>query len=384
MSATYESTGTYFSNSTATPSIAVPSGVVADDIIIVELFMGGATTVTAMPTGFAHITGSPITVSPGSGEHRAAYMWKRATGADSGTYDFTVSGSQFLEGAATRYSGAITTGTPFEATTDTDVNNTDSLTTTGVSLTTSADDRLLIHASTGSSVATWTAPSGFTRRVQGGFGLAYLSTKLQASAGATGSVVATVDAAGKHGILLAAMISQPVTFTVTKAVIAKWNVTGVLSTEGAEDWIDPIFDAIVSDAQISGYFDKVNQHEPKKAPRSGLTAAVWLLGIRPLPLASGLAATSALVTFRLRIYSNMLSEPTDDIDPNMMRAASNLIRRYHDDFDFAGAIRNVDLLGAFGVPLSLDTAYLEIDKKLFRISDITIPCIVESVWPQIN
>ena len=151
-----------------------------------------------------------------------------------------------------------------------------------------------------------------------------------------------------------------------------------------EEWLDPIFDAVVSDAQASGYFDKVNLHEPKRKPGTRLTAAIWVQTIDPIALASGLDCTSARVVFSLRIYSNMLKEPQDMIDPQVTKATSNLMRRYHDDFDFGGAIRNVDLLGAFGVALSAQAGYLEIDNAMFRIMDIRIPCIVNDVWPQVK
>jgi hypothetical protein len=156
------------------------------------------------------------------------------------------------------------------------------------------------------------------------------------------------------------------------------------TTSANENWIDPIFDAVVSDVQRSGYFDKVNRHEPKRKPKFGLSAAVWVQAIDPIPLASGLAATSARLLFIVRIYVKMLSEPQDDIDPNMVRAASNIIRRYHDDFDFEGLIRNVDLLGQFGIALASQAGYLEMDNTHYRIMDITVPCIVNNVWPQVK
>lgn len=151
---------------------------------------------------------------------------------------------------------------------------------------------------------------------------------------------------------------------------------------GNEDWIDDVLDAVVSDVQASGYFEKVNKHEPKRAPRTGLTAAVWISALRPVQL-SGLASTSAALVFTVRIYSNMLKEPQDMIDPQVTKATSNIIRRYHDDFDFGGLIRNVDLLGGVsGYELSAVSGYLEIDSKQFRIMDITVPCIVNDVWQQ--
>jgi hypothetical protein len=151
----------------------------------------------------------------------------------------------------------------------------------------------------------------------------------------------------------------------------------------SESWIDPIFNAIVSDAQASGYFDVVNQFEPKAKPSTGLSAAVWLQHIVPIGRISGLATTSARLLFMLRIYSNMFKEPPDMIDPDLARAASNLMRRYHDDFDFGGVIRNVDLLGAYGVALEANAGYMQQDDTEFRIVDIQIPCLINDVWPQI-
>jgi len=155
--------------------------------------------------------------------------------------------------------------------------------------------------------------------------------------------------------------------------------------DGSEEWIDLIFDAVVSDAQASGYFTKVNMHEPKRKPGgSRLTAAVWVQSIDPIALASGLASTSARLLFMLRIYTSMTMSPEDMIDPQMMKACSNLMRRYHSDFDFGGTIRNVDLLGHFGIALTATAGYLEQDGTMFRVMDLLIPCIVNDVWPQVT
>lgn len=154
--------------------------------------------------------------------------------------------------------------------------------------------------------------------------------------------------------------------------------------DSSEEWVDPIFDAVVSEAQACGYFDKVNLHEPKQAPGTGLTAGIWVQRIVPIGMISGLQESSALVVFFLRIYTNMYQEPVDLIDPNMLKAVSNLMRRFNDDFDFGGAIRNVDLFGITGTPLSAEFGYIpmETPAKLYRSATITIPCIVNDVWPQ--
>jgi hypothetical protein len=217
-------------------------------------------------------------------------------------------------------------------------------------------------------------PSSVTVKFEWGDG-----TSSTPAAGIT-SATHTYASSGTYAVLATAIDSGGLQDSESKPI----TVSASLTTTSNEEWLDDIFDAVVSDAQRSGYFDKVNQHEPKRAPNSGLTAAVWVQSFEPIALNSGLASTSARIIFTLRIYTNMLREPQDAIDPMVMRAVSNLMRRYHDDFDFGGAIRNIDLLGAFGVALAGQAGYLEIDGKLFRIFDMTIPCLVDDVWPQVN
>ncbi len=200
----------------------------------------------------------------------------------------------------------------------------------------------------------------------------------------TGGGVLTADhtysAAGLYAIVVTATDAGGLTDVRGTAI----QVTQALTTDSSEDWVDEVLSAVVSDVQRSGYFDKVNTHEPKRAPGTGLTAAVWIAGLEPIALASGLASTSARLVFTLRMYQSMLMEPQDLIDPRMTKALSNLMRRYHDDFDFEGLIRNIDLLGQFGVSLSAISGYLDIDGKMFRIVDMTIPCIINDAWPQVS
>src|SRR5215471_2696186 len=108
-----------------------------------------------------------------------------------------------------------------------------------------------------------------------------------------------------------------------------------------EEWINELVDAVVSEVQRTGYFTRVNTHEPKRKPGRGLTAAVWCQRIDPIGSVSGVDNTSGRVTLIIRIFSNMLKEPQDAIDPECMRAVSAIMRRLHDDFDFDGLIRNV-------------------------------------------
>lgn len=153
----------------------------------------------------------------------------------------------------------------------------------------------------------------------------------------------------------------------------------------SEAWLEPVWDAVLSDIQRTGFFYKVQGHEYKRKPQDGLQAAMWFTSIAPIQ-ASGLASTSARVVFNVRLYSKMTKEPQDLIDPALMRAVSGVMRQYHDDYDFGltSIVRNVDLLGAYGVSLSCITGYLEQDGGFYRIADITVPVIINDVWPQVN
>lgn len=200
----------------------------------------------------------------------------------------------------------------------------------------------------------------------------------------TGGGVLTADHTYTDGGLYAIVVTATDAGGLTDVFGTAVQINEALTTDESEEWVDEILSAVVSDVQRSGFFDKVNRHEPKKAPGTGLTAAVWVTALDPIALASGLASTSARLVFTLRMYQSMLLEPQDMIDPRMTKALSNLMRRYHDDFDFEGLIRNIDLLGQFGVSLSAISGYLDIDGKMFRIVDMTIPCIVNDVWPQVR
>jgi hypothetical protein len=141
-------------------------------------------------------------------------------------------------------------------------------------------------------------------------------------------------------------------------------------------------DGIVSHALSLGLFERVNAHEPENAPGHGLTAAVWVQDIMPVPARSGLNSTSVRLAFTLRIYTSMLREPPDAIDPEVVAATDALMAAYTGDFELGGEVANIDLLGAHGVPLRAQAGYLPIDGKLFRIMDITVPVVLNDVWGQ--
>lgn len=158
-----------------------------------------------------------------------------------------------------------------------------------------------------------------------------------------------------------------------------------LPTTAAETWLDDIFNAVESDVKASGWFERVGLHEPKNQPGYGLTCAVWVQsGPDPLPGESGLASSSALLTLFVRVYTPMIAEAQDLIDINVSKSVSALMRRWHDNFDFGldPLVRNVDLLGQSGVRLGSRAGYVEQSGTMYRVMTITLPIIVNDVWPQ--
>jgi hypothetical protein len=147
--------------------------------------------------------------------------------------------------------------------------------------------------------------------------------------------------------------------------------------------VDVLLDKVQSHAATLGVFETVNMHEPKSAPGNGLRCAIWVQDIRPV-LTSGLGATSGCVTLFVRIYGNMLQQPYDAIDPNILKATTTLMNAYTGDFDFGVTVRNIDLLGQHGQAMAAQAGYIPIDSKLYRAMTITLPVIVNDMWTQVG
>lgn len=141
-----------------------------------------------------------------------------------------------------------------------------------------------------------------------------------------------------------------------------------------------ILAAVASHAQATGLFERVLTHEPKSAPGNGLTWVVWVERLQPTT--SGLAATSARLMLSVRVFQNMLADPQDTIDARLLDAVDVLMAAYSGDFTLGGLVRSVDLLGADGDPLSAQAGHMELDGKLYRVMEITLPLHVDDLWSQ--
>lgn len=142
--------------------------------------------------------------------------------------------------------------------------------------------------------------------------------------------------------------------------------------------IGDMIDALTSHAMTTGYFDSVNAHEPDNAPGNGLTAAIWMADISANPQRSGLAVTSANITFNVRLYTLATQMPQDAIDANMMTAFYSLMNTYIGDFELGGSNTYIDA-HAF----SAEAGYLKQEDILYRIMTIRLPVKSDDIWTEI-
>lgn len=143
----------------------------------------------------------------------------------------------------------------------------------------------------------------------------------------------------------------------------------------------PMYDVLRSHATATGMFEQTSTHEPKRGP--GNAFAIWMDRLGPCKRISGLSDSAALIIFKARIYQDMLREPQDSIDPDMQAAIDGYMTVVSADFTLGGTVFAVDLLGMGGGPaFGSQAGHLNIGGTFYRVSDITVPVLVDNVWHQ--
>lgn len=157
-------------------------------------------------------------------------------------------------------------------------------------------------------------------------------------------------------------------------------------TDGLSKVVVAAQDLLESVARRSNRFDKVQTHEPKSAPGSGITWACWLQDLRPLAAKSGLNVTSARILFMTRIYTNMFADNPDIIDVSVSAVAAEQMAAYNIAYSVQDEpgheVGWIDLLGDSGDPPFTRAGHLNQDGKLFRVLDTVVPVIAPDVFPQ--
>lgn len=151
--------------------------------------------------------------------------------------------------------------------------------------------------------------------------------------------------------------------------------------------VGPQILALENIASSSGLFVNVLKHEPLSAPdENGETCAIIGSTINGV-LSSGLAALSARVEIRMRIYTNAMQQPMDAIDTILLNSAGSLIGELCEAYALGGIARDVDFLGADGEPLRAELGYASIGGggggggRIYRIADVLVPIVINDCWP---
>lgn len=192
--------------SAATAAVPVPAGMAAGHIVLVGIYKESTAVVTP-PDG----TWTELTPVNAATDHSGHLFWKRATGADSGTYSFSWTGAAWRVADAIRISGVFTSGSPFDTGTGLPVGAVDNgsvVNTPNVALTTFGVDRLLAWFATSFSEFAWTPPLNFTERADNSDPTTF-ATQDWPTAGATGNVFGTTSL-GRKTAWLAALLPVPI------------------------------------------------------------------------------------------------------------------------------------------------------------------------------
>lgn len=143
-----------------------------------------------------------------------------------------------------------------------------------------------------------------------------------------------------------------------------------------------LVDAVASYAGRTGEFERIATHEPKSKPGNGMTCSIWYDEIAPVAAASGLNSVSGLITLTMRPQTPFLQQPADQTDPLIMRAVASLMTLFAGGFTLAGVVRNVDLLGEHSQGLRAKAGYLNQDGTVYRVLDVSLPLIVNDLFPE--
>lgn len=203
----FASTGTYYApGGTGTSHVVpAPASVGSLDIVLVHIYIESNTAVTA-PGTFLEVPTAPFTSGPTTGQR---VFWARGPGGS--TYTFTTGSAVFREAVASRWTGCITTGTPYDVgggAPSSAQRSSNATTTPAVSLTTQGPERRLVWSAGAVAVSNpWTPPSGFTEHVDQAE--LTLASEDQVAAGATGSITGTANAASFQTAFLLALIPPP-------------------------------------------------------------------------------------------------------------------------------------------------------------------------------
>jgi hypothetical protein len=224
----YRSSSVNKANSATAPNTAVPAGVAANDIIVLLCSFDQSTATFSgnWPTGFTHLDEAAVTLDG----QKVGIAWKRASGADIGSYTMTATPGSGVAAdwamAAAAFTGRDTGNPPVKSNVSvSSVNNSSPVSGLANGVTALTGDDLLWlcgpDRNSGTSTTVFTAPPSHTLRqsTDQGFTTVAVSTRDSIGSGPTGQVTGTFTLSAGFSGYAAWLVRVPAA-TVTSATAA--------------------------------------------------------------------------------------------------------------------------------------------------------------------
>ncbi len=141
--------------------------------------------------------------------------------------------------------------------------------------------------------------------------------------------------------------------------------------------IQATFDAIRDALAKTNYFSTVQIGEAKAPPTDAkLTVHIWVNGMRHVATTGDKTIQVYTLTMRMMLPTNF-QEPVESIEVELTEAVSKGDEGLMADFTLGATVRNIDVVGQYGVAYTVDFGYIDIGGKVFRMADFTMPLIVD-------
>jgi hypothetical protein len=142
--------------------------------------------------------------------------------------------------------------------------------------------------------------------------------------------------------------------------------------------------AVATPVEVAGRFDRVVLGEPKSAPGTGMSAAVFVSDLYTVPARSGLASVSVRLEVCVRVMLGMLTEPQEAIEPAILTAVEDVWTLMFSDIDLGSEVAVIDILGMYGERIRARWGYITLDSTMYRIADVFIPVILPNEITEAN
>jgi len=123
-------------------------------------------------------------------------------------------------------------------------------------------------------------------------------------------------------------------------------------------------------------------HEPVTAPAAVPSLALWLGPLESVPEVSGLSEVSGRIIVQGRIYATPAAKVSDKTEEQLMTWQSTLLGAFAGAFTLGGEAMAIDLLGLSGSKISAVPGYVTYDGAVYRVSEVSVPIILDSLWSE--